>query len=235
MASNRAQRRAAKHSGKRPGETYADVLTKKKMIKEAVEQSVHDHSIAIEADIKTQRFLWMAVIALNEAFGFGGERARRFLEALMKVADEVEQLAKKNGGYYARKKMMDRASQITGIDITPVHEEEMRQARLQNEANGIFFPAEDPDALAGIGFTGARDTGPKWIPVTEKLPERGQWVLVYRGRFISPDVISHRFWETCHNTWRLTTHWMPFPEFPKELADDVARSLLQEKIADAED
>lgn len=77
MEFNRQQRRAAKHKGKRPGETYADVLAKKKMIKEAVDRSVHDRSIAIEADIKTQRFLWMAVIALNEAFGFGGERARR--------------------------------------------------------------------------------------------------------------------------------------------------------------
>ncbi|MBO5953470.1 MAG: hypothetical protein J6Q53_05060 [Oscillospiraceae bacterium] len=144
--SNRQQRRAAaKHKGKRPGETYADVLAQKKMIKEAVEQSVHDHSIAIEADIKTQRFLWMAVIALNEAFGFGGERARKFLAALQEVAEEVEEMAEKNGGYYARKKMMDRASQITGIDITPVHEEEMRQARMENEANGVFFPAEDPD------------------------------------------------------------------------------------------
>lgn len=145
MAGNRQQRRAAKHKGKRTGETYADVLAKKKMIEEAVRESVHDHSIAIESDIKTQRFLWMAVIALNEAFGFGGERARRFLEALEKVCAEVEQMAKENGGYYARKKMMDRASQITGIDITPVHEEEMRQARLENEANGVFFPADDPD------------------------------------------------------------------------------------------
>ena len=79
---NRQQRRAAMRKGKRPGETFADVLNKKKMIEEAVRESVHDHSIAIEADIKTQRFLWMAVIALNEAFGFGGERAKRFLEAL---------------------------------------------------------------------------------------------------------------------------------------------------------
>ena len=143
MGNNRAQRRAAKHKGKRPGETYADVLARKKMIEEAVRDSVHDNSIKIEADIKVQRMLWMAVIALNEAFGFGGERARRFLEALQKVAEECEQMARENGGYYARKKMMERASQITGIDITPVHEEEMRRARMENEANGVFFPAPD--------------------------------------------------------------------------------------------
>lgn len=53
---NRKQRRAAsRHKGKRPGETYADVLAKQKMIKEAVDKSVHDTSVTIEAEIKTQR------------------------------------------------------------------------------------------------------------------------------------------------------------------------------------
>lgn len=144
-ASNRQQRRAAKHKGKRPGENYADVLARKKMIQEEVAKSVRDTSISIEADIKTQRFLWMAVIALNEAFGFGGERARKFLAALQEVAEECEKMAEENGGYYAKKKMMDRASQITGIEIKPVHEDEMRMARMKNEAEGVFFPEDDPD------------------------------------------------------------------------------------------
>jgi hypothetical protein len=144
--SNRAQRRAAaKHKGKRPGETYADVLAQKRMVKEMVEKHVHDTSIEIEADIKKQRLLWMTVIALNEAFGFGGERAIRFLEAVNKVAEEVEAIAKENGGYYARKKLMERASQITGMEITPVHEEEMRRARMENEAEGVYFEEDDWD------------------------------------------------------------------------------------------
>lgn len=142
---NRQQRRASKHNGKRPGETYADVLAKKRMIKEAVSRSVHDTHVAIEADIKTQRYLWMAVIALNEEFGFGGERAKRFMLALEAVANEVEQMAAENGAVYARAKLMQRCEQITGIPISPVHEEEMRKARQENEANGVFFPADDPE------------------------------------------------------------------------------------------
>ncbi len=143
---NRQQRRAAKHNGKRPGETYADILAKKKLIKEAVEKSARDHTIAVESDIKLQRFLWMSVIALNEAFGFGGERAKRFMLALEKVANEVEQMAHENGGQYAQAKLMERAGQITGIEIQPVHQEAMRQAKQANEAEGIFFPESDPDA-----------------------------------------------------------------------------------------
>lgn len=141
--SNRAQRRAAMK--KRPGENYADVLAKKRMIKESVDRSVHDHSVAIESDIKTQRFMWMAVVALNETFGFGGERAKRFLLALQEVAEEVKDLAEKHGAIYAKAKLMERVTQITGIEVKPVYEEEMRQARLENEVAGIHFPPDDPD------------------------------------------------------------------------------------------
>ena len=145
MAPNRQQRRAALKKGKRPGETYADILAKKKLIKEAVDRTVHDTSVDIQSDIKTQRFTWMAVIALNEAFGFGGERSKRFLMALEDVANEVEQMAQKDGAIYAKAKMMERASQITGLKISPLYEEEMRQARLENRAEGVYFPEDDPD------------------------------------------------------------------------------------------
>lgn len=143
--SNRQQRRAAAKKGKRQGETYADVLAQKKMIKEAVEKSAHDNTVALEVDIKLQRFFWMAVIALNEEFGFGGERAKRFMVALQEVAEECEKMAEENGGIYARAKLMERAGQIMGMEISPVHEEEMRQARIANEAEGVFFPPDDPD------------------------------------------------------------------------------------------
>ena len=43
---NRAQRRASQRNGKKPGETYADVLAKKKMIERVVRESVHDRSIS---------------------------------------------------------------------------------------------------------------------------------------------------------------------------------------------
>lgn len=139
MSKNRQQRRAEKHKGKRPGETYADVLAKRKMIQEAVEQSVHDRSIALEADIKTQRVIWMAIEALNRAFGFGGERAKRFMLTLEEVATEFEEMVIKHGSVYAVEKLRQRCEQITGEEVKEVHEEEIRQARKENEANGIFF------------------------------------------------------------------------------------------------
>ena len=144
--SNRAARRAAAKRGKRRGETYADVLAQKRMIKEVVETTVHDKSVEIEADIKSQRIEWMSVCALNSAFGFGGKRARLYLDALSEVADEFKALAKKHGAVYAKAKLMESAGKILEIELSPVHEEEMRKARIENEKEGIFFPADDPDA-----------------------------------------------------------------------------------------
>lgn len=140
---NRQQRRMA--AKKHPGENYAAVLMKQKLIRETVQQEVHSESVKLEADIKVQRFMWMAVVALNEAFGFGGERAKRFLLALEEVSNECQTMAKKHGGLYARQKLMESASKITGMKIAPVHEEEMMQARKENKAKGVYFPPDDPD------------------------------------------------------------------------------------------
>lgn len=139
---NRQQRRAMK---KRPGETYADVLAKNRLTKEAVEKTARDTSIAIQADMKAQRFMWMSVVALRDAFGFGGERAKRFLLELEQVANDTEALAKKHGGIYARQKLMDEASKITGIEIRPIYEDELIEAQKNNEAAGLFLPPQDPD------------------------------------------------------------------------------------------
>lgn len=171
MASNRAQRRAAKHKGKRPGETYADQLARQRMLKEAVNRAAHDESVALKSDIKTQRLLWMSIEALNRAFGFAGIRAQRFMLTLDEVREDLEEMARENGWEYAVEKLRQRCEQITGMEVKQVHEEAMLQARRENEAKGIYFQADDPEELAKLGFTGARDTGPVWIPVTERLPE----------------------------------------------------------------
>ena len=67
---------------------------------------------------------------------------------------------------------------------------------------------------------GYEDGKPKWIPVTERLPEFGQNVAV---------VVHFPFDENAkmavapYNTemhpmfWERVTHWMPLPEAPKEV------------------
>lgn len=229
MAGNRQQRRAAaKHKGKRPGETYMDVLTQKKMIQKAVEDSVHDHSVALESDIKTQRFLWMSVAALNMAFGFAGVRAQRYMLALDEVREDMEKMAKKNGWEYAIEKLREQCQKITGIEIKQVHEEEMRRARKENEANGIFFPAEDPDTFCETDFAPLfeKKKRPEWIPVSERLPDCD-------GRYLC-NIKSHAFKGCYYRDIRKydrggfledgyiytddVTHWMELPDGPEEVS-----------------
>ena len=58
--------------------------------------------------------------------------------------------------------------------------------------------------------------GPEWIPVTERLPERGQEVIVFSGGYLKPTVFAYHFWSKEFNSWKGITHWLPMPEMPKE-------------------
>ena len=145
--SNRKQRRAAMKHSKRPGETYADILAKKKLIKETVEKTANSHATKIEGDIKAQRVIWMAILANQRAFGYAAVRHQRFLAELEAVSIEFEAEAKEHGAEVAVAHLMDQAGKTAGIAFTPVWEDEMREARLENQANGVFFEADDPDKL----------------------------------------------------------------------------------------
>ena len=58
---------------------------------------------------------------------------------------------------------------------------------------------------------------PKWIPVTERLPEKNGSYLVY----VYGEATEMNYW---HGKWhrlrddytKAVTHWMPLPEPPKE-------------------
>jgi hypothetical protein len=55
-----------------------------------------------------------------------------------------------------------------------------------------------------------------WIPVSERLPEQGQEVIIYTGNILKPTVMAYQFWNPKYDTWTHVTHWMPLPEPPQE-------------------
>lgn len=139
---NRQQRRALSRARK-PGQSFAQAVGARQMIKEAVEWKVHDEAVDLECDIVIQRFMWECVVVLAEEFGFGRERSIRFLQGIEKLIHEVDAMADENGTQYAIEKVRQRAEQITGIKLSYIHEKEMIEAKKYAESQGVYFPPDE--------------------------------------------------------------------------------------------
>ena len=130
-----------KHKGLPKGMTYADKLAQDRMIKQAVEQAANDNMVAIQADIRAQRILWMAIWANNRAFGHAQKNTQKFLGEFVAVADWLDETSQKHGAEYTLDKLRQQAEKISGTKIGYLYEEEMIEARKRNEARGVFFDA----------------------------------------------------------------------------------------------
>ena len=65
---------------------------------------------------------------------------------------------------------------------------------------------------------GKRDAQPKWIPVTERLPE-SEGVIAVLGNPCEIWTFNGDYWEDEYGwlqEFKSITHWMPLPEAPKE-------------------
>ena len=76
------------------------------------------------------------------------------------------------------------------------------------------------DHLLANGVTFATDNhvGGKWIPVTERLPEQYESVIVWTmwSEMGEAEHDGKRFRWVYDDDVAAVTHWMPFPEPPKE-------------------
>lgn len=93
-------------------------------------------------------------------------------------------------------------------------------ACYKNEWCSMVTDSPDPDMDRDCGhFVQVQ----RWIPVTERLPEKDTDVLVYATtKFIGGSKIAidkleegelYPIWLYTHG-WFKVTHWMPLPEFP---------------------
>ena len=70
----------------------------------------------------------------------------------------------------------------------------------------------------GVTFADDNNVGTKWIPVSERLPEKeGYYFVHHKGGFVS----ERYFYEEAPEMFipfsnEPVTHWMPLPEPPKE-------------------
>ena len=70
-----------------------------------------------------------------------------------------------------------------------------------------------------LGYdAGRKENKPRWIPVTERLPEDGHWVLVWGHHQKIPTMMFRESgaWIDDQFEFHTTvTHWMPLPTPPK--------------------
>lgn len=61
----------------------------------------------------------------------------------------------------------------------------------------------------------------RWIPVSERLPEKGKRVIVYYNSTIAVDILKQLYDD---GKWYVyfseVTHWMPLPSLSKEMNNE---------------
>ncbi len=102
-----------KRRGKPSGMNYADVLARKRMIRQAVQDEVILH----EVNISMQRHLWLTAVALHEVYGFSEKRLDKFFDAFQAAADELQKMIDEVDQDYAYEKLRLRAEEISKRDI----------------------------------------------------------------------------------------------------------------------
>ena len=123
---NRQQRR---HRGKPHGMSYADQLARQRMLKEAAQQAANDTMVQLKADTHTQRAMWLMCVAMNDAFGIGPDRFKKFAECLQDRSDWYEKHKKETDEDFANEKLRKEAERCSGMKIDYLYEAEIRAAQ----------------------------------------------------------------------------------------------------------
>ena len=96
----------------------------------------YDKLLQIQSEIRTQRALWMSVVAMNRAFGIGPKRFMEYAKELMEVAEWYQEMLDNVDEVYANEKLRREAQKCSGTEIEPLYDKEMQEAMERwNEAN----------------------------------------------------------------------------------------------------
>lgn len=120
--------RKMRRQGKPQGASYADVLARKKLQQEAVKAAVNDTTLEIKSEIRTQRALWLSVVAMNRAFGIGPKRFMDYAKELMAVTEWYQEMLDNTDEVYANEKLRREAQKCSGTEIEPLYDKEMFEA-----------------------------------------------------------------------------------------------------------
>ena len=115
------------------------------------------------------------------------------------------------------KRLRDAAKMSEALAVLLPHSEGNAVAKLYNEAaDAIEDMSEAYDKLSRH-MDELAALMPRWIPVTERLPEKNGSYLVYVYGEVTEMDYWHGKWHRLRDDYtKAVTHWMPLPEPPKE-------------------
>lgn len=121
-----------KKPGKPNGATYADILAEKQARMRAIDKAAADGMVELRANAHTQRAMWLMVCSVADAYGFGPERMKMFLETLQSNAEELQRMIDEVDEDYAYEKMRRKAEQVTGEKLEYYIDVELKKSRERN-------------------------------------------------------------------------------------------------------
>lgn len=120
--------------GKPNGMNYAQVMAKRALIRQAVQQAADDTTVQLKSEIHTQKAMWLMVVSIADAFRIGPERMNRdFFPAMQKNIEWMTKAEKEVDSEYAYEKLRQRAEKVAGMKIEYLYEHEIREAREAHE------------------------------------------------------------------------------------------------------
>lgn len=125
---SKSKKRKFKHHGRSARMTLMDELTKRKLVYEGVEKTSTDIALKIKIDRSNQKALWLAIVAVNDAYGFGSKRIQPFINSLLSISNEYQKMKTDNDEEYADEKLRMKVEQITDTKIDYLYEDEMKAA-----------------------------------------------------------------------------------------------------------
>ena len=120
-----------------PGMTYAEALAMQKRQLETIREAAVSDTARLQAEDTTTRNMWLMIISLSDAYGFGPKRIDRFISSFNENVAEFARMQEQNGEEYAFEKLRQRAEKVTGSKIAYVSDEEYEQARKAAEGKEI--------------------------------------------------------------------------------------------------
>ena len=119
---NRAERRRLIKNGVPRAEVERRAALERK-----IDQYTRDATVQVQADTATQRAMWLMVVSIADAYGFGPKRMEKFFQALEANTEQLRKWTQENGEEYAYEKMRQAAEKATGTEIKYLYEKDWRE------------------------------------------------------------------------------------------------------------